>query len=1116
MLLHIDFLKNNHYNYVYMVINTKTKVMMFVLSLVVAGLIVLLGTFFSTRFNIHADEPLTKTITIIKNWQDNNDNDNRRPNTITAYIKKKGATLMSGSDLNIKMKTLAGSTPSVNEYDYNVTAIKYASPQEYDAVKNQLGPINEIQTSGEEAYAWFDDATGTMYFYAESGEIYAGEDFSFAFAKFGALTRIDGLAAINTTHVTNMNRLFQDSYSITDLTPITNWYTGNVTDMTFMFGGNTTGTSECINTMQIASLAPLADWNVSKVTSMYQMFKCNRGGYTDLDEIAGWDVSNVINMAQMFNQADIEDASAIADWNVVRVRGNTSTTSDGNNGFFKLFYGAPVDATMAGSLNFFTKRSGEWILESNTSYYLPSNDPISEPYHPSSIPNTGEMQICSDTASNTWVKDNANNVWSCTITVANDGASYVAWEDRIPYYNEVNSSYANKPIEITGNQVTFTNIHNPLPHYIVTLKNTVSGDASSETQQFDFTVMVYDENGDEISSYYRSVSLKSGESEVLFSLPEGYSYLISENGLDYTTSYVVNKTSDGTLIMNGNGTSLGPIAPAEDQTVIFTNNKTFDLYRTITITKEWIGDDSIKNFVRPSNITAHIKKTVSNMPTGASIKNTMINLAGSAGNITAIKQATSCNTSGTQIQTSGERTYMWYSGGTIYLCSEADNVYANDDMSYAFNALINLKTIDGLAIFNTTYTTKMNHMFQNSRSLESLAGLENWDTGNVTTMRSMFASSDTSVHMAYSDLRPLANWNTQSVIDMNQMFKTSGYVTDLSPLSKWNVESVTDMSQMFNRTGIKAGVFPDASKLASWHPIRVLNNGFDMMFANTNNIATNCSVLPQFTERSGNWCGSKKGTYVPSSGPSTTPSSIIPKTPDATNEQTCTGATTTGEDNKWSQDNTANIWTCNITLSNDGSIYKVWEDTVTPYTGSSTNQNDAITISGGAATIKNTLLKSTVKVKKEVVGNMADLNRSFGMTIKIYSTNDPSAIVSGYIPDADQPSLSDGDEPFEFILPRGWAYKIVEEDTNYDESFVVETNTGTIFTNGYGCDTGIIVPNENDHIVTFTNRYEALPLTGIFGRSQPFRLMIAIVAGTGVIVIGLYRIKRNKCKIRDG
>ena len=102
-----------------------------------------------------------------------------------------------------------------------------------------------------------------------------------------------------------MDSMF-DGNQISDLSPLTNWNTSKVTDMSRMFYYN-----------QISDLSPLAGWNTNNVTDMHEMFHGNE--ISDLRPLSNWDTSKVTNMYGMFDNNPISDLSPLAGWNTGKV-----------------------------------------------------------------------------------------------------------------------------------------------------------------------------------------------------------------------------------------------------------------------------------------------------------------------------------------------------------------------------------------------------------------------------------------------------------------------------------------------------------------------------------------------------------------------------------------------------------------------------------------------------------------------------------------------------------------------------------------------------------------------------------------------------------------------------
>lgn len=97
------------------------------------------------------------------------------------------------------------------------------------------------------------------------------------------------------------------------ITGLNSWDTSNVTDMSWMFDGDT----------KLTDLGDISHWNTSKVTDMRCMFQ--NIGCSSLD-LSGWDTSNVKRMGWMFantrtdiTSAPLKEIKGLENWNVSNV-----------------------------------------------------------------------------------------------------------------------------------------------------------------------------------------------------------------------------------------------------------------------------------------------------------------------------------------------------------------------------------------------------------------------------------------------------------------------------------------------------------------------------------------------------------------------------------------------------------------------------------------------------------------------------------------------------------------------------------------------------------------------------------------------------------------------------
>ena len=129
-------------------------------------------------------------------------------------------------------------------------------------------------------------------------------DCSNLFAGFYNCTSMD-LNSVNTSAATNMKRMFFNCGALSTLN-ISNWDTGNVTNMSWMF--SISGTS--------ALQLDISGWDTGKVTDLSDMFYLYNGSSLDL---SGWDTGNVTTMEEMFGDCSSLTTLNISGWNTSKV-----------------------------------------------------------------------------------------------------------------------------------------------------------------------------------------------------------------------------------------------------------------------------------------------------------------------------------------------------------------------------------------------------------------------------------------------------------------------------------------------------------------------------------------------------------------------------------------------------------------------------------------------------------------------------------------------------------------------------------------------------------------------------------------------------------------------------
>ena len=192
------------------------------------------------------------------------------------------AVMVSGYDFNLMINTLLR-----NE----AVEMKYFK-------KGMIAPVStmnvrniENEDSDCEIKLWADPVTESVYYYADSGEIYLNEDSSSMFDsvawwnKIGNFIDID-LSGFNTSKVTNMENMFRNMSNLTTLN-LSNFNTSQVTSMSHMF-----------HDMSNLTTLNLSNFNTSNVTSMDYMFY-GMSNLTTLN-LSIFDTSRVTSMNAMF------------------------------------------------------------------------------------------------------------------------------------------------------------------------------------------------------------------------------------------------------------------------------------------------------------------------------------------------------------------------------------------------------------------------------------------------------------------------------------------------------------------------------------------------------------------------------------------------------------------------------------------------------------------------------------------------------------------------------------------------------------------------------------------------------------------------------------------------
>lgn len=187
------------------------------------------------------------------------------------------ALMTTGIDFNTKIKTFETGGNRIEHISRSTTA-----PSSGINIVNLEDGVN----SDYEIKAWYDAATKTVYYYADTEKIILNEDSNAMFHNLVNLISLD-VSSFDASKVKGMGNMFFGDEKLTSL-DLSNFDTQGLTNMDKMFYGLSSLTS-----LNISS------FNTSKVTNMNALFY----GMANIENInvSNFDTRNVPNMNHMFS-----------------------------------------------------------------------------------------------------------------------------------------------------------------------------------------------------------------------------------------------------------------------------------------------------------------------------------------------------------------------------------------------------------------------------------------------------------------------------------------------------------------------------------------------------------------------------------------------------------------------------------------------------------------------------------------------------------------------------------------------------------------------------------------------------------------------------------------------
>ena len=728
--------------------------------------------------------------------------------TITAEWTSSYTTFLPGTDVNIKLKSLAGNIdPTTGTQDAHITSITRSNTAPAQGTTTE----NLAIEGAESILAWYEN--GTIKIYSAADDLYLNSDASNMFNNLTEVTSIYTNYITNET--TNMSAMFSSNSSLESL-DLSSFNTSNVTDMSTMFASTA-----------LTSL-DLSNFDTSKVTNMSAMFAST--ALTSLD-LSSFNTSNVTNMSNMFASTALTSLD-LSNFDVSRVN-NFSGTFAGMSNLKTLNLNNWNFASVTSLSGMFsmglTKLETLSLNNVNTSKItnmsgmfagcssLKSLDLSS--FDTSSVFNMGGMlQNCSSITNldlSNFDTSNVTNMGSMlsgmtslkTLNISN--FNFSSYNQNSLMMQISAGGFAALETLIMDNVVFPSNCSYALGG-LTTVKTISLEDANTSS----VTCMSAMFNGDslvttlDLSSFNTSRVTDMGSmfanmtNLTTIKVSDGFVVdgVTSSGGMFYNDTNLVGgagtaydfdhidkeyahydygednpgyfnlKYNDPiTITLNPNG---GTVSPTKK--IIEKGTSIENLPKPIKASAKFIGwytalDGGTKvdgTYAPTTNQTlyAHWQNYSgeATFDTGKAVNTKWKHLAGTGleddsaeydvdNNVTTITRSqiepdTSTMTEDNEVQSanSSKKIYSWYDNGTIYWWSEATGIYLNEDASNMFSDFTSLT--DVYLDFDTRNTTDVNRMFYGCRSIEEI-DLSGWNTSNVTDMFSLVVFTDSLVKL---------------------------------------------------------------------------------------------------------------------------------------------------------------------------------------------------------------------------------------------------------------------------------------------------------------------------------------------------------------------------------
>ena len=300
-------------------------------------------------------------------------------NSVTLYAQWAAAAFDTGSNIQTKINEIADTATDAT----NLVYFKRSST----APASGTTTVN-LAASGTsiDIPAWYDAASKTVYYYAETSKIYLDASSQNMFSGMKYLKEVD-TTGWDTSKAINIYAMFKDCNALTTV-DVSRWDTSNVERTSSMFyncNSLTTldvskwNTSSLINANSMfygcSTLAALdvSKWNTSNVTDTgmgFMFFNCS--SLTSLD-VSNWHTSNVTNMYYMFYNCRSLTSLDVSNWDTSNVT-NMGYMVDNCNDLKTITLGQSFTFNGGGNITTSTKiaslPSGTWknVTSSSVNY----------------------------------------------------------------------------------------------------------------------------------------------------------------------------------------------------------------------------------------------------------------------------------------------------------------------------------------------------------------------------------------------------------------------------------------------------------------------------------------------------------------------------------------------------------------------------------------------------------------------------------------------------------------------------------------------------------------------------------------------------------------------------